>query len=968
MGKESILIVEDEAIISLGIQDELESLGYQISGSAYKGEDAIALAEIYHPDLVLMDINLRGGMDGIETAKQLKERYKLPVVFLTGAIDDETVQRAKVVEPYGYILKPFSQDDLRITIENALYKFQLENQIHQSEARFRELFETSLDGIVITDLKGNIQEFNPAFQRFLGYGADELLNMGVARITPAEFMEKETRIIKEQVLIRGYSDEMVKEYCHHDGSLVPASLRIWVRKDTLGRPVGFWAIIRDISSIKIAEQRIARQADFSQKLSKLTALLNGQLELSKTLKIICLEITQALNVEAAHVTFYDPGKEMLAIAHSFGPIDAQELIQSPYPMSIHRRFFDNGKAYLYIPDVQKILVQHPYYQFLVKNNIRSAVIVNLSRESQLIGTLDLATIGKTREFDEEEMTFLLTFANHAAVAIDRARLFEESKRRNEELEVLGRLSAELRLAVSQREMLPVLLQNSIALTNADAGVIYLLGQAGTPIHECKSISRSELDGDWYIPDDKYWDKALSGDELVTIPMIEDRIDDAGKKVKSQIRFRILVPFSSTQAVEAILVLGFTSPTKNIEKNQRVVLSLAEMGGNALHRSGLMEMLEQRVIERTRDLNTLYDLTVFVNTPVVLDDILAEALRRVIGTVGASFGVISYYDRKLSQLQLKSQVNLTAEMLTPFVALQLPADLRDWVENSTTSWLARKGDGQSFPFQLPDNIGFDTIINIPIRFEGNTLGILTVIWAAESNLTAENIALLSAVAERLGSAIQNDHLRQISRNAAILEERRRLARELHDSVTQSLYSLTLLAEAGKDLLAQNDLIRLEKCQGDLAENSVRALKEMRMLLFELRPPVQGEINLAKILEDRLEAVERRAGVKAVLEVDENLSFSSEVHEELFRVATEALNNSLKHSGANSVLVKLQFLERGVLMIIEDNGRGFDVRSNRLGGMGLSTMRERVERLGGMLEIGSEPGQGTRVSIKIDFPGE
>lgn len=225
-----ILIVEDEAIIALGIQEDLEKLGYQVVGSAYDGEEALEMVQVQQPDLVLMDINLRGMLDGIETALLINKSRSTPVIFVTAMVDDETVQRAKPCEPYGYIIKPIRQDDLRTTIEHALYKYNAEAKLRQSEARFRSLFETSLDGIVSTDPTGNILDCNPAFCTLLGYSTAELIGKSIAGFTPPEYIPLETQIMKEQVLERGFSNEYQKEYFHKDGSRIPVSLRVWIRK------------------------------------------------------------------------------------------------------------------------------------------------------------------------------------------------------------------------------------------------------------------------------------------------------------------------------------------------------------------------------------------------------------------------------------------------------------------------------------------------------------------------------------------------------------------------------------------------------------------------------------------------------------------------------------------------------------------------------------------------------------------
>lgn len=124
-----ILIVEDEAIVAMDIQARLEQRGYAIAGMAATGEDAIRLAAQARPDLVLMDIRLRGEMDGITAASQIRERFRLPVIFLTAHAEETTLQRAKVAEPFGYILKPFEERELHTLIEMALYKHRAEEEI-----------------------------------------------------------------------------------------------------------------------------------------------------------------------------------------------------------------------------------------------------------------------------------------------------------------------------------------------------------------------------------------------------------------------------------------------------------------------------------------------------------------------------------------------------------------------------------------------------------------------------------------------------------------------------------------------------------------------------------------------------------------------------------------------------------------------------------------------------------------------
>lgn len=127
MTEAKILVVEDENIVALEIKKRLQKLGYIVPSVASTGEDAISKVEGILPDLVLMDIMLKGEIDGIDAAGEIRKRFNIPVVYLTAYSDEETLQRAKLTEPYGYILKPFEENDLRTTIEIALYRHQILN-------------------------------------------------------------------------------------------------------------------------------------------------------------------------------------------------------------------------------------------------------------------------------------------------------------------------------------------------------------------------------------------------------------------------------------------------------------------------------------------------------------------------------------------------------------------------------------------------------------------------------------------------------------------------------------------------------------------------------------------------------------------------------------------------------------------------------------------------------------------------
>lgn len=267
--------------------------------------------------------------------------------------------------------------------------------------------------------------------------------------------------------------------------------------------------------------------------------------------------------------------------------------------------------------------------------------------------------------------------------------------------------------------------------------------------------------------------------------------------------------------------------------------------------------------------------------------------------------------------------------------------------------------------------YQTLLAVPLIRQGiapavaEVYGGLTLCYPQSRQFSGDELALAVAFADQATLAIQNARLRHQVEQAAVMEERGRLARELHDSVTQSLYSLTLLSEGWRRLAKSGRLTDLEEPLIELGGIGQQALKEMRLLVHQLRPPELEAVGLLEALHQRLAAVERRAGVEArLLADDETLELPQSVEEGLYRIAQEALNNALKHAAATTVTIYLRTENQQVALEVTDDGQGFEpAATNGLGGIGLSSMRERTERLGGCLTIDSAPGDGTTITVTV-----
>lgn len=259
-----------------------------------------------------------------------------------------------------------------------------------------------------------------------------------------------------------------------------------------------------------------------------------------------------------------------------------------------------------------------------------------------------------------------------------------------------------------------------------------------------------------------------------------------------------------------------------------------------------------------------------------------------------------------------------------------------------------------------------LLVIPMRLGESVVGALSVA-DKPGGFTQDDVRLLSIFADAAAIAIDRARLHQQAAQLAVVEERQRLARELHDSVTQALYSVTLYAEATRMALSAGKPDVAAENLKELHNLAREAMIDMRMLLFELHPPVLEEEGLVAALQARLATVESRAGLQTEIQVEGERRLPLAIEEALFRIALEGFNNVVKHAQAERVTVRLAFDDEAVSLEIRDDGWGFDpAGAGQSGGMGLPGMEERARRIGGTLAVASRPGAGTTVRVEAAVP--
>jgi PAS domain S-box-containing protein len=259
MESSKIMVVEDESIVAMEIKSSLTDLGYTVTAIASSGEVALKKVAETQPDLVLMDINLKGDMDGVQTAEKVREHFGIPVIYLTAYADKNTLQRAKLTEPFGYILKPFEEKELNISIEMALYKHQRERQVKASGQWFATTLKSIGDAVIVTDKNNFLVFINTLAEALTGWKREEALGKNLTdifNILPDSLrntVSLVTKATQEGVVIDLPEDTTLLA---KDGTKIPINGSATTNKDSKGKIIGAILVFRAIDKSKRAPEAL----------------------------------------------------------------------------------------------------------------------------------------------------------------------------------------------------------------------------------------------------------------------------------------------------------------------------------------------------------------------------------------------------------------------------------------------------------------------------------------------------------------------------------------------------------------------------------------------------------------------------------------------------------------------------------------------------------------------------------------
>ncbi|MDX1417358.1 MAG: tetratricopeptide repeat protein [Candidatus Promineifilaceae bacterium] len=419
---------------------------------------------------------------------------------------------------------------------------------------------------------------------------------------------------------------------------------------------------------------------------------------------------------------------------------------------------------------------------------------------------------------------------------------------------------------------------------------------------------------------------------------EKALEDARDNLEERINAR------TAELRDTVLILQ-----KEIQQRERAEAEVQQ----------LVEMLEQRVADRSRELAALYDMTILLSDVESLADTLQPALKKIMLNAGANAISVHIMSANQRTMQLAAQLGLSDSEHIDEV--HISDDFVEWL-NQADAPLMFVADADFQPI-MPKAFFLSrhsTFFGTPLRVQGQIIGLLSLYREQEKTFDFEHVSLLITMAEQLGVIIQNHRLQEQSLDMTRVLERQRLARELHDSVAQRIYSLHLFARSGLDAANDGDLEQAHVRLQQVETNTLLALREMRLLLYQLRPLALEGKSLVGAFEERFDQVERRLGIEAVVMAGSIPELDKLDEEQLYYIITEALNNALQH--AQATRVELLFtIENGELeVLVRDNGQGFDPKV-QAPGMGLENICSRTENLGGKVVLESTVGEGTVMQI-------
>src|SRR5919108_453284 len=431
MASVQVLVVEDESTIAITIEDTLKSFGYSVPAIVCSGEQAIQKVAEMQLDLVLMDIRLEGSMDGVEAAEQIRSDFNIPVVFLTAYMDESTVQRAMITEPFGFILKPFEPRELHISIELALYKHKMEMKLKENEQLLSAILENIDDAVVSIDVNGHMNFLNKAAEKLIGCKQKDVIGKRLSKVVHA--LNDQAQPINRSFMINRFQKSVIDDFTQYtrviakDGSEVLIESGATPIKDVKGYITGAVLVFRDITERKQAEEDLRARARQQALVAKLGQHALAGTDLSALMDEAATVVAQSLGVEYSQVLELLPDRDTFLLRAGVGwkeGLVGHATMDAKADSEVGCILLASEPV---IVDDLRTATECNRPRQLYDHGVVSGVSVIIPSPNRPFGVLAVYTT-KRRAFTMDDIHFLQSVANILATATERKRT-EESRTR-----------------------------------------------------------------------------------------------------------------------------------------------------------------------------------------------------------------------------------------------------------------------------------------------------------------------------------------------------------------------------------------------------------------------------------------------------------------------------------------------------------------------------------------------------------
>ena len=566
------------------------------------------------------------------------------------------------------------------------------------------------------------------------------------------------------------------------------------------------------------------------------------------------------------------------------------------------------------------------------------------------------------EFAQEEIQLAASFAEQAALAIENARLHQAQMERQQELQLLLDLAEAASSSLDVNEMLTRTLDHLVGLVGASRAGVLLIDDISKDfgnyvLRPERPISKEDMD------------RMLQACKIVVES--GQPLSNSPDPARGLYEPGILLPLSGHGNV--LGVLGIIGPERTVFSRQQHDLfqTIADQLATALENARLFH----ETLRRRQVAEGLQDILRELNKAESLEATLTFIIRKALELTGADAGVIYHYKPSQNQLTIEAGVNLPEEFSTlgliPLYeggAVKAMFDKKPYVIRGIKEHLGRLMKSPQFSgwsegmqkWFAAINKYYDAYLGIPLLIQGEIYGSLGLYFKRSRHFQGEEVELAVAFGGQAALSIENAQLSAQVRQAAVQDERNRLARDLHDAVTQTLFSASLVADVLPKLWDMNPAAARGKLE-ELRKLTRGALSEMRTMLMELRPSAFVEADIEDLFRHLVNAFQARSLLNVQFDVQGDDDPPLAVKEVYYRIVQEALNNIDKHAGAQHVQITLQRTQALFQLVIRDDGCGFDPTVVSQDHLGLGFMQERARNIGAVLQIESVPANGTRISV-------